>query len=68
MLLFFILSGYVNPIYRMLFHLNSYRLNDKKYSYKFEGDDQLTELNDGIIELTTENQQLRRRLVDLKKR
>ena len=66
MLLFFILVYYVNPIYRMLAGLNNYRSFNKKYSYSFEGDDQLAELNDGITELTGENQMLRKRVANLR--
>ena len=66
MLLFFILAYYVNPIYKMLAGLNNYRSYNKKYNYSFEGDDQLAELNEGITELTGENQQLRRRVSDLR--
>ena len=66
MLLFFILVYYVNPIYRMLTGLNNYRSFNKKYSYSFEGDDQLAELNDGITELTGENQMLRKRVANLR--
>ena len=66
MLLFFILVYYVNPIYRMLSGLNNYRSYNKKYSYSFEGDDQLAELNDGITELTGENQMLRKRVANLR--
>ena len=65
-LLFYILSYYVNPIYKMLDGLNNYRSSNKKYTYTFEGDDQLSELNDGITELTGENQQLRKRVTDLR--
>lgn len=68
MLLFFILVYYVNPIYKMLAGLNNYRSYNKKYSYTFEGDDQLSELNDGITELAGENQQLRKRVSDLRSR
>jgi len=67
LLLFFILSGYVNPIYKMLTFLDAYRSSDKKYTYTFEGDDQLAELNRGISELAAENQTLRKRIADLKK-
>jgi len=67
MLLFFVLTGYVNPVYRMLDSLNAYKTSDKKYNYSFEGDDQLAELNQGIAELTMENQQLRKRITSLKK-
>lgn len=66
MLLFFLLVFYVNPIYRMLSGLNNYRSYNKKYSYSFEGDDQLVELNDGITELTGENQMLRKRMANLR--
>lgn len=68
MLMFFVLSYYVNPLYRMLDGLSAYRSADKKYTVSFEGDDQLVELNDGISELANENQQLRRRVRELRKR
>ena len=66
LLLFFILTYYVNPLYKMLKGLDSYRSFNAKYNYTFEGDDQLRELNDGIAELTEENRQLRRRVKDLR--
>lgn len=66
MLLFFILVYYVNPIYRMLAGLNNYRSFNKKYACSFEGDDQLSELNEGITELTGENQMLRKRVAYLR--
>ncbi len=66
MLMFFILVYYVNPVYRMLAGLNNYRSFNKKYSFSFEGDDQLAELNDGITELTGENQMLRKRVANLR--
>lgn len=68
MLLFFILSYYVNPLYRMLEGLGAYRSSDKKYTVRFEGDDQLVELNEGISELAGENQQLRRRVRELRRK
>lgn len=67
MLLFFMLSYYVNPLYRMLENLGAYRSSDKKYTVKFEGDDQLAELNEGISELANENQQLRRRIKEIRR-
>ena len=67
MLLFFILAYYVNPLCRMLDGLNAYRLSDKKYSVRFEGDDQLSELNEGISEIAGENQQLRRRIKEIRR-
>lgn len=62
MFLFFVNAYYVNPLYRMLDALNGYRRSDKKYTYKFEGDDELAELNTGIADIATENQDLRRRI------
>ncbi len=67
MLLFFMLAYYVNPLYRMLDALSAYRSTDKKYTVRFDGDDQLAELNEGISELAGENQQLRRRIREIHK-
>ena len=64
MLMFFILSYYVNPIYKMVEGLNNYRSYNKRYTYSFDGDDQLSELNEGIGELASENLQLRKRLMN----
>ena len=66
MLLFFLLTLYVNPIYKMLDGLKNYRTFNKKYSYDFDGDDQLRDLNTGISELIADNQQLRKRLTALR--
>ena len=63
LLLFFLLSYYVNPLYKMLDSLKAYREVGKKYTCGFEGDDQLSELNEGIREIASENQQLRKRLL-----
>lgn len=62
LLLFMILVYYVNPIYKMLAGLQNYRSVGKKYTYTFEGDDELVELNEGITEITEENLQLRKRV------
>ena len=66
LLLFFILAYYVKPIYKMLDSLDNYRSFNRKYNYTFEGDDELTDLNAGILELTEENSQMRRRLKEIK--
>ena len=65
MLLFFLLAFYVNPLYKMLDGLDAYRRDDKKYTVKFDGDDQLTRLNEGITELANENRQFRSRIKTL---
>lgn len=62
MLLFFLLHFYVNPLDKMLKSLKTYKSVGKKYSFDFEGDDQLKELNTSIAELCEENQTLRRRI------
>ena len=64
MLLFFLMFYYVNPIYSMLDGLTAYRTVGKKYTCSFEGDDQLSELNDGVKELANENLQLRKRVLN----
>ena len=66
LLMFFITSFYVNPLNKMLAGLDEYRSMGRRYSYTFDGDDQLTELNEGITELTEENRQYRRRIKLLK--
>lgn len=68
MLLLFILAYYVNPLYRMLDALDGYCSYGKKYTYTFEGDDQLSRLNEGLSEVANDNLQLRKRLKDLKSR
>ncbi len=67
MLLVYLLSYYVNPLYKMLRGLEDYRSSNRKYDYEFDGDDQLVELNDGIKELTGENSQLLKRVGDMRK-
>lgn len=66
MLMFFILGDYVNPIYKMVDALDNYRSYNKKYNFSFDGDDQLSHLNDGIRELTSDNLLLRRRLLHMR--
>ena len=56
------MAFYVNPIYRMASGVNNYRLSRKKYTYEFDGDDQLADINSGIAELTEENIELKRRI------
>jgi len=68
MLLFFLLAFYVRPLYRMLDGLEAYRSQDKKYTVKFDGDDQLAQLNDGITELANENRQFRSRIKTISKK
>ena len=66
LLMFFIISYYVNPVNKMLDGLNDYRSMGRRYTQTFDGDDELAELNEGITELTEENRQYRRRIKLLK--
>ena len=66
LLMFFIVSYYVNPLNKMLQGLDDYRTLGRRYGYVFDGDDQLAELNEGISDLTEENRQYRRRIKLLK--
>ena len=68
MLLFFVLVYYIDPLYKMLESLSNYRSYNKKYTYVFDGDDQLSELNGGITEIVGENQQLRKRIASLREK
>lgn len=68
MLLFFLLAYYADPVYKMLDGLKKYRSSNRKYNYTFEGDDQLSELNRQITELTAENQQIRKRHAALRQK
>lgn len=66
LLMFFIISYYVNPLNRMLKGLDEYQAAGRRYNCTFEGDDELSQLNEGISELTEENRQYRRRIKLLK--
>lgn len=67
MLMFFIESNYIRPVYRILASLKAYRIHRRDYKYSFDGDDQLSELNTGISELAEENKLLRMRIAAMKK-
>lgn len=66
LLLFFLLVYYVKPLYGILRNLQEYLTYRRRYTYTFDGNDQLTEVNNAITDLTEENRQLRRRIQDLK--
>ena len=66
LLLFYILAYYVRPLYRMLESLRDYLGYRRRYTYTFDGNDQLGDLNGAITELTEENRTLRKRISDLK--
>ena len=65
MLMFFIRVYYVGPLYKMLSALRDYLGYRRRYTYQFDGNDQLSDLNQAITELTEENRQLRKKNADL---
>lgn len=67
MLMFFIISYYVKPIDSMSKALRSYRSFNRQYNVNFEGDDQLSAINEGVKELCEENSQLRKRILQSRK-
>lgn len=66
LLLYFTLSNYVNPMYRIAEGLNSYKTKGKRYGYMMEGEDHLAEINAGITEIIEENIELKQRVKNLK--
>jgi hypothetical protein len=66
LLMYFIMSYYVNPIYRMSDGVDNYRASGKRYGYTFDGDDQLSNINTGLSELVEENIELKRRVKALR--
>ena len=59
-LLYFIIAYYVKPLNKMLKSLNEFNDSHKHYTCEFDGDDQLSELNSAIRDLTEENNHMRR--------
>lgn len=62
LLLYFTMTYYVNPIYRISDGLDSYRNYSRRYGYAFDGDDQLANINTGVTEIIEENIELRKRM------
>lgn len=66
LLLFFTLTNYVRPIYRISEGIDNYRQSSRRHSYTMDGDDQLSNINTGVTELIEENLQLKYRLKALR--
>jgi hypothetical protein len=66
LLMYFILVYYVNPLYRMSDGVDNYRAVGKRHTYVFDGDDQLANINSGLIELIDDNIELKRRVKTLR--
>lgn len=66
LLLYFTMSGYVRPIYRISDGIDNYRKTGRKHGYTFDGDDQLANINEGVSEIIEENIELKKRVKALK--
>ena len=66
LLLYFTLFDYVRPICKMAEALSAYRSSGRRYNYTFDGDDQLAEINEGIVEVVEENLELTARVKSLR--
>ena len=66
LLLYFTMFDYVRPIYKMADGLKAYRTSGRRYNYTFDGDDQLAEINEGILDVVEENIQLKSRVKSLR--
>lgn len=68
LLLFFVMAYYVGPLYKMLSNLKDYLGYRRRYTYTFDGNDQLADLNQSVTDLTEENRQLRKRISEFKEK
>lgn len=68
LLMFFILAYYVDPLYKMLSSLQEYLGFRRRYTYTFEGNDQLADMNQAITDLAEENRDLRKRMAEIRER
>lgn len=66
LLMYYLMSYYVNPIYKISEGIDNYRALGRKYGYAFDGDDQLANINNGVTELIEENIELRKRVKNLR--
>lgn len=66
LLMYFILAYYVNPIYKMSAGVDNYRTVGKRYGFAFDGDDQLSNINNGLTEIIEENIELKNRVKGLR--
>lgn len=66
LLLYFTMSNYVRPIYKISEGVDAYRQSSRRHTYTMDGDDQLANINTGVTELIEENLQLKHRLKALR--
>ena len=66
LLMYFIISNYVNPIYKIAAGLNAYKSSGKRYGNIMEGNDHLADINADLTEIIEENIELKHRVKNLK--
>lgn len=66
LLMYFTISNYVNPMYRIAEGINAYKATGKRYGYIMEGEDHLADINTGVTEIVEENIELKQRVKNLK--
>lgn len=66
LLAYFLMSYYVNPIYKISAGVDNYRQLGRRHGYVFDGDDQLANINNGVAELIEENMELKKRIRSLR--
>lgn len=66
LLTYFILSNYVNPIYKIAAGLNAYKTSGKRYGNVMDGNDHLSDINADVTEIIEENIELKHRVKNLK--
>ena len=66
LLMYFVMSLYVNPLYKISEGLDNYLSTGRRYNNTFDGDDQIADINNGITEITEENLELKRRISSLR--
>ena len=64
--MYFTISNYVNPIYKIAAGLSAYKSSGKRYGNIMEGNDHLADINAGVIEIIEENIELKHRVKNLK--
>ena len=66
LLMYFTISNYVNPIYKIAAGLKAYKSSGKRYGNVMEGDDHLADINADVTEIIEENIELKHRVKNLK--
>lgn len=66
LLMYFTISNYVNPIYKIAAGLTAYKSSGKRYGNVMEGNDHLADINADVTEIIEENIELKHRVKNLK--